>query len=255
MQNQTAIIELEDVSVQMNGTCILNQVNLKLVAHDFLGIIGPNGGGKTTLLKAILGLIPPSKGKVTVLGTSPYAARKKIGYVPQLNNANVSFPITVLEVVLYGRLSHLKLLKRFGAKDVEYALAALETVRMLDSKDVQIGELSGGQRQRVFIARALCCEPEVLLLDEPTAHVDSLMQGELFELMNELKKRLTILLVTHDVGVISSYVNKIACLNKKLFFHDSKEIFKEDLEEVYQCPVDLIAHGIPHRVLKKHGEC
>lgn len=252
MEKNQKIISLKDVSVHINGNCILDHVNLNVNQYDFLAIIGPNGGGKTTLLKAILGLILPNSGEISILGVSSKIARKKIGYVPQLSQINTHFPITVLETVLYGRLSHLKIMQRFSRHDYQCAQKALETVKMLDFKDTQIEHLSGGQKQRVFIARALCAQPEILLLDEPTAHVDSLMQGEIYELLNELKTKLTILLVTHDMGVISSYVNKIACLNKQLFFHDSKEICKEDLEAVYQCPIDLIAHGIPHRVLKNH---
>lgn len=243
---------LEDVWVNFDGVPVLEGVNLSVGQRDFLGIIGPNGGGKTTLLKVILGLVRPSRGGVTVLGRPPEKGRKYVGYVPQYSLFDRDFPASVWDVVLMGRLGRAARFRGYSAGDKAAARNALETVEMLDFKDRQIGRLSGGQQQRVFIARALVGEPRLLLLDEPTASVDAPMMEEFYELLDRLKQNMAILLVTHDLSAVSVYVDTVGCLNRKLFYHHSKEISKEDLEAAYQCPVELIAHGVPHRVLGEH---
>jgi len=243
---------LEDVWVQYNGVTVLEDITLSVQNRDFLGIIGPNGGGKTTLLKVILGLIKPNRGRVTVLGGPPEEGRRFIGYVPQLTQFDREFPATALDVVLMGRLGRKGLLRRYTEEDMEIAYKALESVEILDLKDRQVGKLSGGELQRVFLARALAADPKILLLDEPTASIDEPTKTELYELLKGLNREITIILVSHDIGVISSYVDKIACLNRRLFYHGSKEITAETIEETYRCPVELLAHGVPHRVLKKH---
>ena len=252
MQHGRTIVKLEDVWVHFDGVPALEEVNLSINQHDFLGIIGPNGGGKTTLLKVILGLLKPSRGQVTVFGHTPERGREFVGYVPQYSLFDREFPVNVLNVVLMGRLRHAKRFKRYSEEDKEFAYEALETVEMLDFKDAQIGKLSGGQQQRVFIARALVAEPKLLLLDEPMASVDSPMQTELYELFEKLRQQMAIVLVSHDISAVSIYVDKIACLNRRLFYHNSKELTAEDLEATYRCPVEIIAHGVPHRVLKEH---
>ncbi len=247
------VVTLDDIWVQNNGVPVLKGVTMEIEQNDFLGIIGPNGGGKTTLLKVILGLINPSRGKVRVLGVSPEKSRNKIGYVPQYNVFDREFPINVWEVVMMGRNGKIGLFKKYGSVDRERARGALQTVGMLDHKERQIGKLSGGEQQRVFIARALVAEPEILLLDEPTASVDSAMQTEFYEMLEELKQRMAIVLVSHDISVVSVYVDKIACLNQELFHHGSGEIEADVLEATYKCPVQMITHGdVPHRVLKDH---
>ncbi len=246
------VVRLEDVWVHMDGIVVLEDVNLSIKAHDFLGIIGPNGGGKTTLLKVILGLITPTRGRVTVFGLPPEMGRRFVGYVPQHSLFYSDFPVSVLDVVLMGRLGRLRPPRRYSETDMRIAYEALETVEMLEFKDRQIGKLSGGQQQRVFIARALVTQPKLLLLDEPMANVDSQMQKELYELFEELKKQMAIVLISHDISAVSIYVTKIACLNRKLYYHNTKEITREELESTYQCPVDIIAHGVPHRVLREH---
>ena len=243
---------MEDVWVQYNGVTVLEDITLSVQNRDFLGIIGPNGGGKTTLLKVILGLIKPNRGRVTVLGGPPEEGRRFIGYVPQLTQFDREFPATALDVVLMGRLGRKGLLRRYTEEDMEIAYKALESVEILDLKDRQVGKLSGGELQRVFLARALAADPKILLLDEPTASIDEPTKTELYELLKGLNREITIILVSHDIGVISSYVDKIACLNRRLFYHGSKEITAETIEETYRCPVELLAHGVPHRVLKKH---
>ncbi|MBA7660855.1 Manganese transport system ATP-binding protein MntB [subsurface metagenome] len=247
------VVKLEDVWVFYDGMSALEGINLSINQGDFLGIIGPNGGGKTTLLKVILGLVKPSRGRVKVLGTSPDRGRRSVGYVSQYSLFDRDFPISVWDVVLMGRLERAGLFKRYGEGDRTAAIQTLQTVGMLDLKDQQIGKLSGGQLQRVFIARALLTEPRLLLLDEPMASVDTVMQTEFYELLERLKQRMAIVLVSHDIGAVSVYVDKIACLNHQLFYHGSKEISPEVLEATYKCPVQMIAHGaVPHRVLREH---
>ena len=247
------VVKLEGVWVQYNGVPILEGINLAIEQDDFLGIIGPNGGGKTTLLKVILGLISPSHGKVSVLGKPPEKSRSKIGYVPQHNLFDRDFPISVGDVVLMGRYGKSGLFRRYSSEDRRATQDALQTVGMLDYKDRQMGKLSGGELQRIFIARALVAEPRLLLLDEPTASVDPAMQTDFYELLEKLKKQMAIVLVSHDISAVSIYVDKLACLNRQLHYHGSKEITPEILEATYKCPVQMIAHGlVPHRVLKEH---
>jgi len=247
------LVKLENVWVYYDSIPVLEAINLSVESNDFLGIIGPNGGGKTTLLKVILGLIKPNRGRVTVLGMPPERGRKHIGYISQFNLFDHDFPISVFGVVLMGRYKRSGLLPRYTEEDRKAATEALDTVEMLDYKDRQIGRLSGGEQQRVFIARALATDPKLLLLDEPTASIDTNMQAEFYELLDRLKENMAIVLVSHDVSAVSIYVSEIACLNHQLFYHGSKEVSAEELEKTYRCPVQLIAHGtVPHRVLREH---
>lgn len=250
---QKPIVEFKDVWVQYNGLTILQGINMVIEPNDFLGIIGPNGGGKTTLLKLILGLIKPSRGRVIVFGDSPQKTRKHIGYVPQHNLFDRDFPVSVWEVVMMGRNGRAGLFTRYGKDDKSAAERALQMVGMMAFKDKQIGKLSGGEQQRVFIARALVTDPEMLLLDEPTASVDPAMQTEFYEMLDGLKSKMAIVLVSHDLSAVSVHVDKIACLNQELFHHGSGQIEAEVLEAAYKCPIQMITHGvIPHRVLKEH---
>ena len=247
------IVRLEDIWVRYHGAFVLEGINLQVTGHDFLGIIGPNGGGKSTLLKVILGLIKPQRGTVTVLGSPPDKIRSRIGYVPQHSNYDHDFPVSVIDVVMMGRYGKAGLLRPYGREDRQTAEKALARVGMLDHAGAQIGQLSGGQQQRAFIARALVAEPQLLLLDEPTASVDSAMQTDFYELLELLKNEMTIIMVSHDIGAVSVFVDKIACLNVQLYYHGSHEITPEILEATYKCPVQLIAHGdVPHRVLREH---
>jgi len=246
------IVSLKNIEVYLNDSPVLEDINLSIKQNIILGIIGPNGGGKTTLLKVILGLIKPDKGEVRVFGKSPEEGRRFIGYLPQYTFFDLNFPISVFDVVLMGRYKGV--FKNYSEKDRKAATNALKIVDMLEFRDRQIGRLSGGQLQRVFIARALAREPKLLLLDEPTASIDPEMQKSFYELLSELKKKMAIVLVTHDIGVVSVYVDEMACLNRRLFYHGSKEIALRELEKVYQCPIELIAHGTPHRVLRRHTE-
>jgi zinc transport system ATP-binding protein len=247
------IVRLENIWMYYNNIPVLEDINLSIGHGDFLGIIGPNGGGKTTLLKVMLGLIQPSSGEVIYRKNGIGKNKSLMGYVTQHNLFDRAFPVSVWDVALMGRTRAAGLFKRYSKQDKDVAAHALETVGMLDHKDTQIGLLSGGQQQRVFIARALATEPELLLLDEPTASVDTAAQTEFYELLEQLKKQMAIVIVSHDLSAISIYVDKIACLNRQLFYHGDTEISPEILEETYKCPVQIIAHGDhPHRVLKGH---
>ena len=248
----TLAIELSHVTVSFGGPSVLEDVSLTLEAGTFLGIIGPNGGGKTTLLRVLLGIHAPDQGTVRVFGRRPSAARGDVGYVPQYARFDASFPISVLDVVLMGRLGHRWRADRNRVAHRNVAMSALEKMELREHADRQIGELSGGQLQRVLIARALTVEPRILLLDEPTASVDTRVGRNVYELLEDLARDLTVVLVSHDVGVISRYVETVACVNRRLHYHGGKDLPPEVIEEAYGCPVELLAHGHPHRVLGEH---
>jgi zinc transport system ATP-binding protein len=246
-------IELDNVSFFYDGHPILTDVTMKVAERDFLAIIGPNGSGKTTLLKIVLGILDPGQGSVKVFGKPPFDCAGMLGYVPQDTGLNKDFPISVQDVALMGRIGRSGRGRRYSSEDRQFARQALEKVGMWEYRDRQIGKLSGGQRQRVLIARALSAEPKVLLMDEPTASVDAQFQTHLYDLLKELNSTITIVVVSHDMSVLSGYINSVACLNRTLFYHDAGEVTDEMLHFAYQCPVDLIAHGgVPHRVLRKH---
>ena len=255
------IVNINDLSFTYNGEPVLQDVNFSVRKRDFIAIIGPNGGGKTTLLKLILGLLKPDTGSIRVDGQAPQKASACIGYVPQNVHMNSRFPITALDVVLMGKLEPMKRWKRQPAANRREALAALDRIGMADHAHRRIGELSGGQRQRVFIARALVSRPKLLLLDEPTASIDTKGQAEFYNLLKTLNQDLTILVVSHDLLVVSRFIKSVACVNKGLHYHDQAEITGDMLETMYPCtveevcPVELVTHGhIPHRVLQHHKE-
>jgi zinc transport system ATP-binding protein len=232
---------------------VLEDVNLSVQALDFIGLIGPNGGGKTTLIKVLLGLLAPMRGEVEVMGLPPREGRRYIGYVPQVVEFDREFPISVWDVACMGRVGRRGLFHRFTAEDEDLVASALRQVEMLALRNQPIGELSGGQRQRVYIARALATSPEILMLDEPTSSVDPQIRTSIFELLRELNDRATILMISHDMGAVSSYVKTVGCVNRRLFYHNERSLTPEMLELAYQCPIDLLAHGVPHRVLADHG--
>lgn len=244
---ENTIIEINNLSVGYEDERVLEKVNLKIKEHDFIGVIGPNGGGKTTLIKTILGLIPIWQGNIT------YNIEKtKIGYLPQFNPFDKAFPISVFEVILSGLAGKKGMLKKYTTSDFENANSLMKQAAILHLKDKAIGQLSGGQTQRALLCRALINEPELLILDEPSTFVDHKFEKELFEWLEKLNKNMAILMVSHDVGTISSKIKTIACVNRDLHYHESNKISAEQLSS-YNCPIQLISHGeIPHQVLLKH---
>ena len=253
-----AILDIKNLDFSYDGETVLKDVNLTVRQKDFMAIIGPNGGGKTTLLKLVLGLLTPLTGTIRVDGKAPQKASSCIGYVPQNVHGNHSFPITAMDVVLMGKRDPKKRMSRRNATNRRDALAALERMEMAAHADKKIGMLSGGQRQRVFIARALLSRPKLLLLDEPTASIDTKGQADFYRLLRELNQDITVLVVSHDLLAISRYVKSVSCVNKMLHYHDQAELTGDMLEIMYPCtmeeacPVELLAHGLPHRVLMDH---
>ncbi len=254
------IIEIRNLSFSYNSQKVLSNVDIDVRAGDFMAMIGPNGGGKTTLIKLMLGLHSADSGTIRVFGKSPREVSYCIGYVPQDVHINNEFPISVLDVVLMGTLNPGRRWSRHSRSDREATANALAKVDMAPFQNRRIGELSGGQLQRVFVARALVSKPELLFLDEPTTSIDTKGQRDFYELLDELNKEITIIVVSHDLMVVSEYVRSVACVNQRLHHHDQAELTGEMIEMMYQCtaeevcPVELIAHGVPHRVLHSHTE-
>ncbi len=247
------ILELKGIHAGYGENVILKDVNFTVTSHDFIGIIGPNGGGKTTLLKIILGLLKPYSGSVHYFFEgNPKDYRRYIGYLPQQNNIDRDFPIPVKEVVLSGLLSKKTLFRRYTREDLLKADQILDRIGLLPLSATAIGELSGGQVQRVLLGRAIISSPSLLILDEPGTFVDNRFEYELYQALRDLNREMAILLVSHDIGTISSYIKTIACVNRNLHYHPSNEISNEELN-VYNCPIDIITHGtVPHRVLQDH---
>ncbi|RDU23503.1 metal ABC transporter ATP-binding protein [Anaerosacchariphilus polymeriproducens] len=246
-------VKIENLSVYYGQTKALENVSMEVEEGEFLGIMGPNGGGKSTLLKAVLGLIPTTTGRILVYNKDIKENRSIIGYVPQFATMDKRFPISVFEVVLTGCIrKKISLFHKYSSKDRELAYEQLNRVGIAKLANRQISELSGGEFQKLLIARALAVQPKLLLLDEPTASVDAKSRDQIYELLGELNKEMTIILVTHDMMAISSNVRSLACLNGDLTYHGELELNENIVNKLYGCPVDLIAHGVPHRVLKQH---
>jgi ABC-type Mn2+/Zn2+ transport system ATPase subunit len=255
------LIEIENVTILHNGLKVLDSVSLTVSRGEFTAIVGPNGSGKSTLVKAVLGLIKPDCGKIRVFGVPVdqlHGQRSRIGYVPQIFNIDLNFPISVLETVLMGTYGRIGVGKRPKTEDKAAAMAALEKVGIADLKDRPLARLSGGQRQRVFIARALADQPELLVLDEPTTGVDMTTTGNLYSLLRELKNDgVTIVLVSHDVGVVASYIDTIACLNVSLVAHcrPDEEVCSRALTDMYGSHAAYFHHSdTPHIVVEEHPD-
>ena len=244
------LLEIKDLSAGYDNQIVLENVSFEIFANDFIGVIGPNGGGKTTLIKTILGLVKPISGKMNLI-----ISKKNIGYLPQVNQIDKRFPISVFDVVRSGK-ADAALFSSFhkNRQEKEKAELLIQEMGITSIRNKSIGELSGGQMQRVFLCRALMNEPELLILDEPSTYVDNNFEGELYLKLKELNDRMAILLISHDVGTISFFVKTIACVNGSLHHHPSNIISEEQLTS-YNCPLQIITHGnIPHTVLKLHDE-
>jgi len=244
-----SLIEIKNLSVGYNGKKVLEDINLEIEPNDFIGVIGPNGGGKTTLIKAILGLIDSWKGEIKF-----YINHSEIGYLPQFTPFDKEFPISVEEVVLSGLTGKKGIFKKYNSSDYQKAQELLKQAGIENIKNKPIGQISGGQMQRTLLCRALISNPKLLVLDEPGNFVDNKFEHELFKWLKELNNKMAILMVSHDLGTISQHVKTIACVNFHLHYHKSNKITEEQLEN-YNCPIKIIAHGdIPHQVLKKHDD-
>lgn len=245
-----SLIKIQNLSVGYDKLPVLKNVNFEIFEQDFIGVIGPNGGGKTTLLKAILGLLNPIEGKIDFRKDMD-GRKKSIGYLPQVRHVDRKFPITVFDVVRSGSLMRGQLnVKAYKLKQKIEEL--LTEMGVFNIRHKAIGELSGGQMQRVFLCRALLSDPKILILDEPDTFVDNRFEGELYEKLRILNHEIAIILVSHDLGTISSYVKTIACVNGNLHYHPSSSITQDQLDG-YNCPIQIITHGeIPHTVLKYH---
>ncbi|MDA3880215.1 MAG: ABC transporter ATP-binding protein [Prolixibacteraceae bacterium] len=246
------LIEIKNLTVKYGNNVALKDADLSIFQSDFIGVIGPNGGGKTTLLKAILGLIQPTSGNV-IFSEELKDKGGDIGYLPQVNKFDQRFPITVKEVILSGLARRSRWAKPYSKKDnnkLEQLIGELGIEKLVSKP---IGELSGGQMQRVFLGRALISNPKLLILDEPDTYVDNKFEHELYEMLLSLNKRMAIMLVSHDVGTITTYVKGIACVNTTLHYHPSNVISPEQLK-AYNCPIQIITHGeVPHTVLGSHS--
>jgi zinc transport system ATP-binding protein len=244
------VISVNNASFSYDSVSVLTDVTLKVYEHDFLFLIGPNAGGKTTLLKLILGLLQPDTGSITVFGLPPEKASPRIGYMPQHVTMDLRFPVDVMDVVLMGRLRTNRIGFYAGA-DRASARAALKRLDVYDVRKRPFSALSGGQRQRVLIARALVSEPDLLLLDEPTANVDAVAETELYDFLHQLSREITVVLVTHDVGFVSRYANSVACVNGTVGLHPTAEINGTMIQELYGAQMRMVQHG--HHLSGNHS--
>jgi zinc transport system ATP-binding protein len=244
------LLEMHSLTASYGTKVVLEDVNFIVNENDFTGVIGPNGGGKTTLLKIILGLLKPVKGSIVF--NCDKIDCNRIGYLPQISTGDVNYPVTVTDVVLSGMMIRKKIISRMSAGDKKRAYEVIDELGLSGMENTSLSELSGGQLQRVFLGRAVIGDPKLLLLDEPGNFVDSTFENDFYEKLKELNNRMAILMVSHDIGMISSHVKSYACVNRKLHYHPSSEISNEQLL-AYGCPIQLITHGeIPHTVLKSH---
>jgi len=247
-----ALVEIRNLSAGYGQNIILRDVNLSIQQFDFVGVIGPNGGGKTTLLKALLGLLTPISGEINFSESMTEGNSHRIGYLPQINNIDRKFPVTVFDVVRSGLMSRKRLTGRYNSEENDRANELMLEMGISGIRNKAIGELSGGQIQRALLCRALVNSPKLLILDEPNTYVDNRFERELYEKLKVLNEKLAILLVSHDLGTISTYVKSYACVNGSLHYHTGNKVTPELLKS-YECPIQIISHGeIPHTVLYNH---
>ena len=251
MNPKDPLLSVENVSFRYDGLQVIEDVSFSVFPGDFLALIGPNGSGKTTLIRIILGILKPTRGRVVFMGEEMghFSQWQRIGYVPQkATHKDPYFPASVREVVAMGLLSRKRFPRFLNRRDEASIDRALELVDIKDLKGRRIGELSGGQQQRAFIARAIVNRPNALFLDEPTAGVDAETQARFYDMLASLNQQegLTIVLITHDIGVITKHINKVACLNQRLFFHGSHEEFCDS------SVVQQLLRGEHHLVCHRH---
>lgn len=251
------IVEIKNLSAgYTENPNILNNVNLTIYQKDFLGIIGPNGGGKTTLLKTILGLIKPSKGQILFYKNN-IISKINIGYLPQINSIDKKFPISVSDVILSGLTIKNSFWSNYNKRQKDKAKQIADYMGVSDLLDRPIGALSGGQLQRTLLGRAIIDDPDLLILDEPNSYVDKQFEATFYKLLEDINKQTAIVMVSHDIGTVISSVKNIACVNKGLHYHAGADITTSWLEDTYSsCPFEIVGHGnFPHRVLEEHKGC
>ncbi len=231
------ILSLNHVTFSYDNNPILTDVNFDVYEGEFLGIIGPNGGGKTTLLKLILGFLKPLSGDVSIFGSPPLSCQQPVAYVPQSLRFDKQFPISVLELVLGGRLSCLPWWGRFREEDKKAARSALEKVGLEELQNLPFASLSGGQAQRALIARALVSNPKLLILDEPTASVDAQAEADIFQLLKDLKNEMTLLCVTHDLKTIIDHVDRVLCVQKQVVLLNPQDVCEHFALGLYHTPL------------------
>ena len=268
----TPLIEIKNLSAGYDSRTVLRNVNLTVYDRDFLGIIGPNGGGKTTLIKCILGLLKPTTGEILYRVTtasnnnpafldnsatnsqfSTLNSQFSMGYLPQYNSIDRKFPITVEEVILSGLSSQKSLISRFTATHREKARQVIARMGLEGLEKRAIGALSGGQLQRALLGRAIISDPALVVLDEPSTYIDKRFEARLYELLVEINHDCAIILVSHDIGTVLQQVKSIACVNETLDYHPDTGVSEEWLERNFNCPIELLGHGaLPHRILAEH---
>ena len=249
-----SIIKIENLSAGYDQKTVLHDINLEISEKDFLGIIGPNGGGKTTLMKVILGLLKPSEGKITFYDNGMPVEQLEIGYLPQYNSIDKKFPISIYEVILSGLNRQKSLFSRFTKEHHERVKETISMMGLEGMENKPIGQLSGGQMQRALLGRAIVSNPKAIILDEPNTYIDKRFEARLYSLLEEINKQRAVILVSHDIGSVLQTVKSIACVNGTLNYHPQSEVSAEWIEEKLQCPIELLGHGeLPHRVLKKHN--
>ncbi|NQY75503.1 MAG: ABC transporter ATP-binding protein [Candidatus Margulisbacteria bacterium] len=240
--NTHPILNVTDLGFSFGTKSVIEKVNFSVSKNEFLAIIGPNGGGKTTLLKLILGLLKPTSGTIKVFGVTPEKGRSKVGYLAQSHRIDMDYPVTVCEIVLMSRLLG-NPFYRYNQEDHDHAHDLLDQLGVGDLKERAVKDLSGGERQRVFLARALMKRPQLLLLDEPTTGIDRPTEKDFYALLGELNQQMAIVIISHDVSAVSKWVHRVGCLNKKIVFHDQSQVSDFDLQQMYQHDVRVIG---PH---------
>lgn len=252
------LVEIRNLSVGYEDRpYVLKNVNLDVHTKDFLGIIGPNGGGKTTLLKTLLGLVNPSSGNISYYQNNKKTDKINIGYLPQINQIDKKFPISVFDVILSGLTIRRQIFSSYSKEQKEKALKIANQMGLQELIHRPIGALSGGQLQRTLLGRAIIDNPDLLVLDEPNSYVDKRFETDFYKILEEINKNTAIILVSHDVGTVVSLVKNIACVNEGLHYHSGTNITTAWLENSYSsCPIEIIGHGnFPHRVLERHDGC
>lgn len=248
-----SIIQITNLDAAYDGKTVLSQVNLTVYERDFLGIIGPNGGGKTTLIKCILGLHKPEQGNIRFFEDGKEISEINMGYLPQYNSIDRKFPISVYEVILSGLSKQKTLFQKYNKEHHEQVRHIITRMGLEGLEKRSISQLSGGQLQRTLLGRALVSNPEVVILDEPNTYIDKKFEARLYSLLEEINRERAIILVSHDIGTVLKNVKTIACVNETVHYHPHTEVPSEWLEEHFGCPIEMLGHGtFPHRVLKCH---